>query len=315
MHRRALLRLACLSPALAFARPVRAQPAQAAGLIDLMPAFWSAYDGAAGSSVRAEALRKAFFTPHGEVFGAAGLKTDAERIARWLPQFDLIAAQVRRLDGGFMQAYGEHTAHFRAQFPDFERDHAPIYLMPSLFSFDGHLQPWAGRMPLFIGLDGIVRYHGATPDLSVFLDHESFHLYHAQVAPQIVMDDKAPLFVSLWVEGLATYVSERLNPGASPLHVLLDDERLLAADGATRLALAQGLRAALDSTAEQDATRFFSAGHAGPEPARGGYLIGLEAARRIGHDQPLAELARMPRAHVRARLASTLDEMIAAKDA
>jgi len=315
MHRRALLRLACLSPALAFARSARAQPVQREGLVDLMPAFWSAYDGVAGTPERVEALRQAFFTPHGEVFTAAGLKTDADRIARWLPQFDLIATQVRRLDGGFTEAYGQHTAHFRAQFPDFERERAPIYLMPSLFSFDGHLQPWGGRMPLFIGLDGIVRYHGATPDLSVFLDHESFHLYHAQVAPQIVMDDKAPVFVSLWVEGLATYVSERLNPGASPLHVLLDDERLLAADDATRLALAQGLLDSLDSTAEQDAVRFFSAGHAGPWPARGGYLIGLEAARRIGHGQPLAELARMPREQVRSRLASTLEAMVAAKDA
>lgn len=281
----------------------------ATGYVDLMPDFWRAYDKARGAPDRVQALQSSFFTPHAEVYGAAGLKPDAARIARWLPQFDAMAADVRRVVADFPAVYAGHAARFAKAFPDFDHARAPIYLLPSLFAFDGHLEPSAAKLPLFIGADGLVRYHGPSPDLAVFLDHESFHLYQSQLSPAAMLDPAPPVYVMLWTEGAATYVSEQLNPDAALLHVLLDDARLAQADANTRRALAGAILASLDSTQEADALRFFSAGaeaKVAPWPARGGYLIGLEVARRIGRDVPLARLPALQGPALRARLAREL---------
>ncbi|HEV8695411.1 MAG TPA: hypothetical protein VGQ93_14705 [Lysobacter sp.] len=304
MNRRDLLRLAALSPLLAAAG--RAAATATPGPVDLMPAFWSAYDETKGASDRVQALTAAFFAPHAELYAGAGLKPTPERLGRWLPDFDSIADQARSLSGDFGRHYERHVGHFQTEFPDFRRDQAPIYLMPSLFGFDGHLQPWQGKLPLFIGIDGIVRYHGADANLSVFLDHESFHLYQAQVLPDLIMADNPPVYGSLWTEGIATYVSERLNPDSSLEQVLLDDRKLAQVEEATVRELAAKLIPVLDSTTPEDANRFFSAGHTGPEPARGGYLIGLILARRIGRDMSLAQLPRIPTATVRQLLEQQL---------
>jgi len=283
-----------------------------AGHVDLMPDFWRAYARAEGAADRAQALHDGFFAPHHAIYTAAGLNPRPERIARWLPGFDAIAADVRRIAAGFAEVHAAHARRFAAAFPDFDRSRAPIYLLPSLFAFDGHLEPGDGQLPLFIGADGLVRYHGATPDLAVFLDHESFHLYQAQVAPDTMLDPAPPVYAMLWTEGVASHVSERLNPDAALLHVLLDDTHLAGADAATRRELAAAILAVLDSTQEADALRFFSAGASGPWPARGGYLIGLELARRVGRDLPLAQLPRLQGTALRQRLAHEL--AVLAKD-
>ena len=67
-----------------------------------------------------------------------------------------------------------------------------------------------------LGVDTIAQFE--TPaSLPVFLSHELFHRYHFQAAG--FSDDLAErdlIWRSLWAEGLATYVSARLNP-SNPL--------------------------------------------------------------------------------------------------
>jgi len=304
--------LAAVAAALASRLPA-ARAADGAEYIDLMPDFWRAYAQAAGASDRVQSLQDGFFSAHAAVYAAAGLKTGRERIARWLPQFDAMNADVQRVVADFPAVYAAHARRFAAAFPDFDRKRAPIYLLPSLFAFDGHLEPGGDSLPLFVGADGLVRFHGTTPDLAVFLDHESFHLYQSQLAPALMLDPSPPVYVTLWTEGVATYVSERLNPDAALLHVLLDDTQLAGADARTRRELAAAILPVLDSTQEADALPFFSAGAKGRWPARGGYLIGLEAARRIGRDLPLAQLPRLQGTALRERLAIELAAIASGK--
>lgn len=277
-----------------------------AGFVDLMPEFWRAYASAEGAADRARALHDAFFAPRASLYASAGLKPGIERVARWLPEFDAMADDVRRLAAGFPAVHAAHVRRFARALPDFDHARTRIYLLPSLFAFDGHLEPGGEGLPLFIGADGLVRYHGSSPDLSVFLDHESFHLYQFQVAPGLIGDPAPPVYGALWIEGTATYASERLNPDAGLLHVLLDDAALAGADAGTRRAVASAMLDALDSTDEADAARFFSAGESGPFPARGGYLVGLEVARRIGRELSLAELPRLQGPALRERVAREL---------
>ena len=264
-----------------------------------MPDFWRAYDAGREAPDRAAALIQAFFEPHAELYAGAGLKPTAARVGKWLAGFDPLAADVRRLTARFPALYAGHVRHFAAALPDFRPDQAPIYLMPSLFAFDGHLQPWRDRVPLFVGLDGVVRYHGAGADLSVFLDHEAFHLYQAQANPDLSLDPAPPIYASVWIEGAATYVSSRLNPGAALLHVLLDDAPLAQAGPGVIRTGARDLLERLDSTADADQLRFLSAGYAGPSPARLGYRLGFEIARRAARSLSLAEMARVGRKPLR----------------
>lgn len=259
-------------------------------LRDLMPEFWTAYDRARGSPDRPGALIDGFFAPHRDVYEGAGLKVDAARLSRWLPRFDAMAQDVRRVSAAFPNAYARHVEAFRAHFPTFAPAGAPVYAMPSLFGFDGHLQRWRGQIPLFMGLDGIVRYHGSDPKLSVLLDHESFHLLQNIGSPSLLAEP-APLWMTLWLEGGATYASGVLNPTASRTQVLLDDAELAALPRTAVPQLAKDFLSRFESTADADSERYFSASWRGETPARSGYLLGLCAFELIGRDLDVARLA------------------------
>lgn len=295
------------------------QPAPSA-LADRMPAFWLAYDAGRDLplAARADQLVQRFFIPHADDYRRAGMKTRAEAVARWLPPFDAMAEAVRALHGEFAASYSQHRAAFRAALPDFDGSASPVTLLPSLFSFDAHLEPQGRQFPLFFGPDGIVRYHGTGADLGVLFAHELFHCYQAQKNPALALDPQPPVFAGLWMEGVATYASERLNPGATLLHVLLDDKALAAADGATLRRAAAALLAQLDATDEAAQRPFFDSGYrSGPGandgnwPARAGYYVGLLAARRLGEAMSLPEMAALPAPRVRELLARELTRLVA----
>ncbi len=312
IDRRGLLRLIAATPLLA--APAHAaddsDAGPASGPIDKLAAFWPVYDAAADAPDRAAILRAGYFRPEKRVYQAAGVTISHERLDAWLPDFDRQAAAVRRLHARFSVAYALHEVHFERAFPDFDRTTAPVYVMLSLGDFDAHLQPWHGRLPLFIGLDGIVEYHGAQADLAVLLDHESYHLYQGQQNPKLSLDEKPPLFVTLWMEGTATFVSELLNPQSNSLAVLLNDAPLAAATPDTIRRAAAALLDRLDSTREKDADRFFGAGYEGSEPARIGYLLGLMVARGLKSRYSPAALARLDGRTVRALCEQALETIV-----
>jgi uncharacterized protein YjaZ len=134
----------------------------------------------------------------------------------------------------------------------------------------------------------------------VLLDHETFHLYQHQKNPGLDPDDGSPVYVTLWLEGLATYVSSALNPKAPRLHVLLDDRALDAAGDDVVRKVAAELLARLDSHSDADYARYFTVGPASDIPARTGYLLGFLAAQGAAPGRSLPQMARLDRAAVRA---------------
>jgi hypothetical protein len=52
-----------------------------------------------------------------------------------------------------------------------------------------------------------------------FLDHEIFHIYHEQVLADQIPKGETPGWYTMWLEGLATYVSQRMNPKLDAQHV------------------------------------------------------------------------------------------------
>lgn len=279
---------------------------------DRMPAFWRLYDGSRteAADARVEALRDGFFKPNEALYRRAGARLPAdEALQAWLTQFDPMAHAVRKVHARLVADYGAHVEHFVAALPDFDPAASPTVVLPSLFRFDAHLEPDGRQLPLFFGPDGIVRHHGPNPDLGVLLSHELFHCYQAQRQPALSLDPQPPLYAGLWIEGTATYASERLNPGASLRHVLLDDEPLWRDGPPLAARIAAEALARIDSTADADQAAFLSHGYRGEWPARAGYYVGLLAARSIGRSLGLREMAALPAPQVRERLAVALAQI------
>jgi len=277
-----------------------------------MPAFWRAYDAHSRDPIgdRAAALVDDYFQPEAELWRRAGMRPpNAQQVGTWLANFDPMADAVRALHTRLLGEYPHHIARFSAAFPDFDAAASPVYVMPSLYRFDAHLEPDGRRLPLFFGLDGIVRYHGADADLGVLMSHEIFHCYQAQRAPQLSLDPTPPLYAGVWLEGTATYASERLNPRASLLRVLLNDAKLLREAPPRAAQLAGELLARIDSTREADLGAFLAAGHRGAWPARTGYYLGLLAARHIGRTMSLRQMAALPAPEVRRHLTAALTDI------
>ena len=89
----------------------------------------------------------------------------------------------------------------------------------SLLRFDGHPADFGGRQHLLFGVDSIALLH-VPADMPAFFDHEIFHLYHRQVIGSRAPQGDEPAWWTMWVEGLATYVSQRMRSGLTAQQVL-----------------------------------------------------------------------------------------------
>lgn len=292
IQRRGCLRLLLGAP-LAGLR-IGGAAAQAGAARDLMPAFWAVHDRAAGGTVeeRGRAIVEGFFTPEIEAYRGAGIgRVD---FVRWLQVFDPMAAAVRRLSAQFPALWQAHAARFRRALPD-AVDDAPVTILPSFYYFDARVRMWRDRIVLFVGLDGVVRLHGADADLGILLDHESFHLYHHQVNPTLLLPAGDPLWLGIWKEGLAVHASAVLNPDATRLRVLLGDAALAAIGPEVIARVAAELPPVLGATANATRARYLAYDYRGDIPARSGYVLGWVIAQRAAaQGRDLAALARLP---------------------
>lgn len=317
LHRRTVLAgsasLALVASARASDTPTEPTP----GLHDLLPDFWRFYDAGVGGETgeRARGIDLQFVAPNVQAYTAAGFARDLphgpitdSRLAEWLEAFDPLAAAARGLSQMFPDAWREHQHRFKSAFPAYRGDE-PVYLLVSLFSFSGDPRQWRGRQCLFVGVDGLAQQEGGTPDLNVFLDHEVFSIYHLQANPALWPASKPPpLWVGLWREGLAGFVSAKLNPKAPPAEVLMSADLAAVSPQDLRPVAAQAL-AAMDTTDPGETRRFLDAGYEGDIPARSGYLLGLRLAERAGRSLSPDQLARLPAAKVHRFIKSELSQI------
>jgi len=218
-------------------------------------------------------------------------KTDPLTLEKYLDQVTPYLPAIRKIHARFIKECEPIEVSFCARFPDFNRSQAEIYLMLSLFRFDGKI-PHDNPRALFLGLDGLAKFHGASLPLGVILSHELFHLYHFQVNALPAPIDPIPLYRLVWQEGLATYASASLNPKATMADVLLDPQ--LARDGPKYVpAVARALLTQLESTNDEATDRYLSYRRGSQIPSRMGYLIGYDIVARLAPTTSLVELARL----------------------
>ena len=297
-----------VAPAAGLAPAAAVTPAGAAPalrVIDATPDFWTFWDGAAG---RPEPRRVQLFLErmvgrHPELFSAAVLgehsalsgadaKDPAATAATYLHDVAPYVPAMRRLSATLRSDLAAYARDFTTTFPDFAPV-TPVYFTVSLFNFDGGTRAVNGKPALLFGIDGIARFHAPDANLKVFFDHELFHQYRDQIDPDPDSDDPSPLWQSLWEEGLATYVSQQMNPGSTLADALLSPT-LEGAAQPMLPALAAELLQNFGSTDRDEYAAFFYSRNKRPDlPPRGGYYVGYRVAERLAAGRDLRALARL----------------------
>ncbi len=239
---------------------------------------------------RAKLFAQSVIQPHPEVYDRPQIfKTDNASLEQYLGVLPTYLSAIRQIHNRFQEEYEPIEANFLKEFPDFDCSKARVYLMLSLFRFDGKI-PHDNPHLLLLGLDGLAKFHGANTRLSVILSHELFHVYHFQVNPLPRNIDDVALYRLVWQEGLATYVSKQLNPDASLADALLDPR--LAQEGPRYIpVVARDLLTQLESVDDATTAMYLSYWRGGQIPARMGYLIGYEIARKMATTKSVRDLA------------------------
>ena len=200
---------------------------------------------------------------------------------------DHLAAMARTVGPQLLREQRRFIATFR----DFQCA-TTVELGVSLLKFDGHPALIGGRQHLLFGVDLIALLHGPQ-DMPSFFDHEIFHIYHKQLIAAQLPKGEEPAWVTLWIEGLATYVSQRMNPGLDAQQVLWFPRDMVARMQIEGPRAARLLLRDLDKTGPEGERWFLMGTQVEGLPDRAGYYLGYLFAKSIGDSVELPTLARM----------------------
>jgi hypothetical protein len=272
---------------------------------DLMPPYEKFVATTAGFSAqqRAEAFVNDFAPGYRDYYAPEVFGDSARMQARALRFFDPAQAAVvfpglppltdkrlAALSTVVGPQFVEQQRKFMRTFSDFSCD-TIVEFGVSLLKFDGHPVEVGGRHYLLFGVDIIAILHAPT-DMPAFFDHEIFHLYHRQVTGARAPQGEEPVWWTMWVEGLATYVSQRMNPGLDAQQVLWYPLDMVARMKQERPRAAQLMLHDIEKTGP-DADRWFVSNTSVEGlPVRAGYYLGYLFAKSVGDARPLPQLAR-----------------------
>ncbi|TWI62893.1 hypothetical protein IP91_03731 [Pseudoduganella lurida] len=279
---------------------------------DLSLAFDAFYTRTEGMPVEARVadFRRTVGAQFPQFYGdARGHVTHAEQdrnIAAAIARYPGMREAYLRKARDFGSTLTSNVASFAARFPDYRADRE-IWLVHSLGEMDGGTRTLAGREYLIFGVDGMVRYHGDISE-AAFYHHELFHTYHE---PVLAACTEEVVWKRLWTEGLATYVSQQMNPAATEREMLLDVPRgLVARAQATLPAGWRQLEQLLDSREDDTIAGLFQlSGGSGPLPQRSGYYYGYLVAQEAARTQDVARLARLGCDDARTLVAATVHKL------
>ncbi len=284
-----------------------------------MPTFWEFWDSTIDESMdeRVSGFFSTVVAAYPDLFHhgliASGPLTDLgsipevqTRVAKYLQDVSSLIPAMREITINIRDKFSRYVQEFSTIFPDYAPV-TPAYFSVSLFGYSGGLLISRENTGLYFGVDELARIYGSAGNLKVIIQHELFHQYHYQIAPEIVVDRAAWAF--MWEEGLATYVSRRLNRGTTVDQVLVIPDRLSELAQPHMPSLAQRLLDHADSTNPNDYVDLFSVERMPPGiPARSGYFVGYRVAERLATTRSLVELVHLRGPELKRAVLSTLAE-------
>ena len=282
-------------------------PPSACATTDLMPQFWAYWERAKSLDVAGQfrLFEEMVQKPNAAVYEGAfhGVpKPPSEFVPKALAQVPELETRMRNLSGKLAADLPDELDAFRKSFPNF-RCSVPVYFLFSGGAFDGATRDVSGNAALLFGLDVIARLN---EELSPLVVHELFHVYHDEVVPE----DPGTIAWGLWQEGLATYVSRKLNPEVAEEAVCCLPKIDPVKDELRRISIE--LLDNLDSKDQKVYARYFLGGQDIDIPARSGYYVGYRIAEEAGRTRALEELAELTPGEVRALEEETLRRFAAA---
>lgn len=289
--------------------PAHAQAqATGQGVRNLAPAFTAEYDASAQLPMpeRVAAMKKVLMGLYPEFYGRKAPAEQDAAIEQAIKTFPKLRAAYTDKAEKFGGALQQHMATYNKTFPDF-RLTVPTSVLHSLYEMDGGTRELNGKLHLIFGAD-MLAYVNPKGDPAPLFHHELFHVMHAER----LECEEGKVWRQLWFEGLATYVSHALNPGASENDLLLTFPDGMAAK--TRAQLPQAwahLSGVLDSTDKAVYGELFMSNSGKPAtlPHRRGYYLGYLIAKDAAQTYSLQELAALNCQQVRGLVETTIGKL------
>ena len=283
-------------------------------VVDLMPTFWQSIQGTDAPA----RLRATLVEAHPDLYNHDFV--DVPAAVEWesivLQDRSYVqsrASEVRAVESYLSANVPNLMTQFQEAFSDFKCDF-PFYIAPSFGRMDAAAAFVNGQNRIIFAPDVIPRFH-ELPDLKILIDHETFHVFHHEVTNAYGASSEAEptILEALWSEGLATFVSWRMNPGASLDKALLQPGIPEAAN--RHLAsIAKDLLAHLDEKDSASFHRYFVAGKQREgDPPRAGYYVGALIAQKLAARHTLQQLAHLNGPGLRWMVADSLQELASAR--
>ena len=213
-----------------------------------------------------------------------------ERVSKYLRELKPYIPAMRRITTNIHENFSRYVNDCSSTFSDYAPT-TPVYFTVSLFGLGAVMNFSPETTGLYFGIDELARIH-ANDNLKIIFEHELFHQYHYQIAPEIGTDQAA--WAYLWEEGLATYVSLQMSPGYTIDQALLNTPRLSELAKPHLRELAQRFLDKPDSTDSDRYRDLFSIDKAPPGlPVLSGYYLGFRVAELLGATRSLTELAHL----------------------
>lgn len=242
------------------------------------------------------------------------------RLKEFFPKYHSLHDQMKigfeQFDGVLKKQIGRFTQFF----PDANFD-LPIYAAPTA-TFNGKGSEGGdpgdplGKTVLAFGID-MITDRNDNPD--VLYSHELFHIYHTSAAGvnEKVFMSEGRLTLPLWLEGLATYVSQQMNPQASLSSILMDKKLPLVTKQQIRslahFFLTEANEKAFDSEKPDVYKKWFVIDpqfNLGPKlPQRCGYLLGLAVSEHLAQKNTLQAMVHWSVAEAHQQVIKALSEI------
>jgi hypothetical protein len=281
---------------------------------DLTPEFWRFWDAAQNQpTARQEQLwQERYVASHQRVFDDLATPCKDQFDADWfranyLKDLPRIVPALRSMVAELPRQLDQANRRFVKTFPDM-RWSGDVYVMAAGFCFNGRAQKIQGRDAVLFGVDTMVAL--GQKDLIPTMHHELFHRYHREFF-DFEGSSGYPLWTTLWAEGLATYVSEELNPAASETDLGMVPLGMARKVDNRRAELAADFLRRFESTAEKDATVYFNDTNSQDAfvPARAGYQLGVLVVRELSKRESLQTMAHWSQAEAKPKIRAALDRI------
>ena len=292
-------------------RPQAAAPAASFRIHDFMPDFWRFWAAARGRPLarQADLWQELYVRPHQAVFEDLAKPCKDEFAPAWarthyLPNLPKIVQGMHEAAADLPKKLSAARNRFLQTFPDM-RWSGDVYVMASGYCFNGRAQSVQGREAILLGIDTRVALgqKDPIPDMT----HELFHRYHSRFF-DFKPSSGYPLWTTLWAEGMAEFVAEKLNPTASDADLSLVPIGMPQRVDARRKELAAGFLGVFTATDDEDAKKWFNDTNSKDRvvPARAGYELGVLVARELAKRYSIQVMAHWSRGQAEPRIKAAL---------